>query len=90
MVAYQENDTEEIDKKIEEFDEKLTKARDEEKVTVEAADQIDVAFADFVSALGAALPTPNESVDEEGGNGGDEGGGPPPHSNSGGNGEGND
>jgi eukaryotic-like serine/threonine-protein kinase len=90
MVAYEENDTEEITKKIEEFDEKLAKAREEEKVTVEAADQIDVAFADFVSALGAALPTPDESVDEEGGNGGDEGGGPPPHSNSGGDGNGND
>ena len=90
MVAYEENDTEEIDKKIEEFDEKLAKARDEEKVTVEAADQIDVAFADFVSALGAALPTPDESVDGEGGNGGDEGGGPPPHSNSGGDGNGDD
>jgi serine/threonine protein kinase len=88
MVAYEENDTEEITKKIQEFDEKLAKAREEEKVTVVAADQIDVAFADFVSVLGAALPTPNESVDEEGGNGGDEGGGPPPHSNSGG--EGND
>jgi serine/threonine protein kinase len=91
MIAYQENDTEEIDKKIEEFDEKLDKARDEEKVTVEAADQIDVAFAEFVSALGAAVPTPEESVDEEGGNEGDEDGGPPPHSNSGGNeGDGND
>jgi serine/threonine-protein kinase len=94
MVAYEENDTEEITKKIEEFDEKLAKAREEEKVTVEAADQIDVAFADLVSALGAALPTPDEAVDEGGGNGGhggDEGGGPPPHSNSGGNeGNGND
>jgi serine/threonine protein kinase len=94
MVAYEENDTEEVTKKIEEFDEKLAKARDEEKVTVEAADQIDVAFADFVSALGAALPTPEESVDEggeNGGHGGDEGGGPPPHSNSGGSeGNGND
>ena len=90
MVAYEESDTEEIDKKIEEFDEKLAKAREDEKVTVEAADQIDVAFADFVSMLGAALPTPDDSVDEEGGNGGDEGGGPPPHSNSGGDGDGDD
>jgi hypothetical protein len=94
MVAYEENDTEEITKKIEEFDEKLAKAREEEKVTVEAADQIDLAFADLVSALGVALPTPDEAVDEGGGNGGhggDEGGGPPPHSNSGGNeGNGND
>jgi hypothetical protein len=90
MVAYEDNDTEEIDKKIEEFAETFAKARDEEKVTVEAADQIDVAFADFVSALGAALPTPDESVDEEAGNGGDEGGGPPPHSNSGGDGDGDD
>jgi hypothetical protein len=90
MFAYEENDTEEIDKKIEEFDEQLAKAREEQKVTVDAADQIDVAFADFVSALGAALPTPDVSVDEGEGNGGDEGGGPPPHSNSGGDGEGND
>ena len=93
MVAYEENDTEEIDKKIGEFDEKLAKAREEEKVTVEAADQIDVAFADFVSALGAALPTPEEPIEEDGqgnGHGSDEGGGPPPHSNSGGEGNGND
>jgi eukaryotic-like serine/threonine-protein kinase len=96
MVAYEENDTEEITKKIEEFDEKLAKAREEEKVTVEAADQIDVAFAEFVSTLGAELPAPDEAVEEDGessGHGGDEGGGPPPHSNSGGNegnGEGND
>jgi eukaryotic-like serine/threonine-protein kinase len=92
MVAYEENDTEEITKKIEEFDENLAKAREEEKITVEAADTIDVAFADFVSALGAALPTPEETVDEGGENGGHggEGGGPPPHSNSGGDGNGND
>jgi hypothetical protein len=93
MIAHQANDTEEITKKIEEFDEKLAKARDEEKVTVEAADQIDVAFADFVSALGASLPAPEEPVQENGegnGDGGDEGGGPPPHSNSGGEGNGND
>lgn len=96
MVAYEENDTEEITKKIEEFDEKLTKAREEEKVTVEAADQIDVAFAEFISTLGAELPAPDEAVDEGGessGHGGDEGVGPPPHSNSGGNegnGKGND
>jgi serine/threonine protein kinase len=96
MVAYEENDTEEITKKIEEFDEKLAKAREEEKVTVEAADQIDVAFAEFVSTLGAELPAPDEAVEEDGessGHGGDEGGGPPPHSNSGGNegnGKGND
>jgi eukaryotic-like serine/threonine-protein kinase len=88
MVAYQENDTEEITKKIEEFDEKLTKAREEEKVTVEAADQIDVAFAAFISTLGAELPAPDEAVEEDGessGHDGDEDGGPPPHSNSGGN-----
>jgi serine/threonine protein kinase len=48
MVAYQDNDTEEVTKKIEEFDEKLAKARDEGKITVEAADQTDVAFAEFV------------------------------------------
>jgi serine/threonine protein kinase len=88
MVAYEENDTEEITKKIEEFDEKLTKAREEEKVTVEAADQIDVAFAAFISTLGAELPAPDEAVEEDGessGHDGDEDGGPPPHSNSGGN-----
>jgi hypothetical protein len=93
MVAYEENNTEEIDKKIGEFDEKLAKAREEGKITVEAADQIDVAFADFVSALGAALPTPEEPIEEDGqgnGHGSDEGGGPPPHSNSGGEGNGND
>lgn len=93
MIAYEENDTEEIDKKIEEFAETFAKARDEGKVTVEAADQIDGAFAEFVSALESALPAPEEPIEGDGegnGDGGDEGegGGPPPDSNGGGGDEG--
>jgi len=89
FAAYVDGDAEEVEKKLQEFSEKLAEAREKEEVTLEAAGRIDEAFQDLVVAIETYPPAPAE---EDGGKG-DGGGGPPPRTGDGngrGKGHGND
>jgi serine/threonine-protein kinase len=89
--AYQDGDADEVDKKLEEFSDKLAEAAEKDEITLAGAGRIDAAFNDFVLSIQTNPPV---VVDEGGGDeNGD--GGPPSHAGNGngngkGNGKGND